>query len=82
MFKIETDNGKYTFINDNGIVRILRYGEMWDTGNKAVLSLLQKVEKYREEIIDLRVKAHLSCPGCHDDCQGWVVDGQPCKSDW
>lgn len=50
MFRIETDGGKYTFINDNGIVEIQRYGEKWDTGNKALLSLLQAIEDHLEKI--------------------------------
>lgn len=82
LFKFETDDGKYTFINDNGVVTILRYGEAWDTGNKALLSLLYKIEQYRDEIVELRGKAHLSCPACHDDCQSWVVAGIPCNDKW
>jgi len=50
MYKIDIENGKYTFINDNGVVTILRHGENWDTGNKALLCLLQKVEKYEEDL--------------------------------
>jgi len=50
MYKIDIENGKYTFINDNGVVTILRYGENRDTGNKALLCLLQKVEKYEEDL--------------------------------
>jgi len=49
MYKINVEGGKYTFINDNGIVTILRYGEEWDTGNKALLCLLHQVESLEVE---------------------------------
>ena len=47
MYKIDIENGKYTFINDNGVVTILHYGKIWSRGNKALLCLLQK-KKNRE----------------------------------
>lgn len=83
-FKIGLEDGKYTFVNDNGVVSILRNGEQWrdESGDKAMLSLLQKVEQYREDILDLRGKAHLSCPNCIEDCQGWILDGEPCGNNW
>ena len=51
-FKIDIENGKYTFINDNGIVSILRGGETWrnETGDKALLCLLQKMETIKEKL--------------------------------
>lgn len=24
---------------------------------------------------------HRSCPNCHDDCIGWILEGQPCGRD-
>lgn len=83
-FTLEVENGKYTFINDHGAVRILRHGEAWrdESGDKALLCLLQKVRDYRETIVELRGKAHLSCPNCMEDCSGWVSDGVPCGDKW
>lgn len=83
-FKIEIEEGKYTFINDNGIVSILRHGKEWrnESGDKALLRLLQQVEQYRNEIIKLRGKAHLSCPNCYEDCMSWVSEGKPCGDKW
>jgi hypothetical protein len=52
MFKVEFEDGKYTFVNDNGIVEILRYGKPWrnESGDKALLCLLQKFEQQQEEL--------------------------------
>jgi hypothetical protein len=25
-----------------------------------------------------KIDPHRSCPNCHDDCVGWVVEGKPC----
>lgn len=51
-FKLDVENRKYTFINDNGLVSILRCGEDWrsETGDKALLCLLQEVEKIKEKL--------------------------------
>lgn len=49
-YKIETEDGKYTFINDNGIVTVLRHGDLWENGDEGLLSLLQKVERYEEAL--------------------------------
>ena len=51
MYKINVEGGKYTFINDNGIVSILRGGEQWrsETGDKALLCLLHEVESLEVE---------------------------------
>lgn len=44
---------------------------------------IEQIEnKYRDEIVWLRGKAHMSCPACGDDCIGWVTDGEPCRKDW
>lgn len=52
MYKFDTEDEKYTFINNNGIVTILRYGEEWrnESGNKALLSLLHEVEEMEKYI--------------------------------
>jgi hypothetical protein len=42
----------------------------------------EKVEQYRKEIVELRGKAHLSCPNCYEDCMGWISDGEPCGKEW
>lgn len=51
MYELEIENGKYTFINNNGVVSIKRFGEAWrnESGDKALLCLLQHVEKLEEE---------------------------------
>jgi adenylate cyclase class IV len=38
--------------------------------------------QYRQEILHLRGTAHMGCPKCFEDCQGWIVDGKPCGDDW
>lgn len=50
-FKIDVEGGKYTFINNNGIIEILRRGKEWrsETGDKALLCLLQEVESLKTE---------------------------------
>jgi hypothetical protein len=50
-YKINVEGGKYTFINDNGIVGILRNGEEWrnESGDKALLCLLQQTESLEVE---------------------------------
>lgn len=45
-------------------------------------ALKENAEKYKKEIINLRGKAHLSCPNCYEDCMGWVSDGAPCGDNW
>lgn len=52
MYEVDVENGKYTFINDNGIVSIKRCGEDWqeNVGGKALLCLLQHVEKLELEL--------------------------------
>ena len=52
MYEVDVENGKYTFINDNGIVSIKRCGEEWqeNVGGKALLCLLQHVEKLELEL--------------------------------
>ncbi|MFZ3590131.1 hypothetical protein ACOI1C_12830 [Bacillus sp. DJP31] len=49
-FKIELENGKYSFVNDNGVVKILLYSEecQEETGNSSLLCLLQYVEQLEE----------------------------------
>lgn len=44
--------------------------------------LEEEIDRYRKEVVELRGKAHLSCPGCGDDCIGWVVEGSPCSDKW
>ena len=50
-YKINVEGGKYTFINDNGVVSILRFGEQWrsEAGDKALLCLLHQVESFEVE---------------------------------
>lgn len=52
MYKVEVDNGKYTFINNNGIVSVQRHHEDWKdaTGDKSLLSLLQHVEDLEKQL--------------------------------
>lgn len=50
-YKIDVEGGKYTFLNNNGIVSVLRNGEEWrnENGDKALLCLLYQVEKLEAE---------------------------------
>lgn len=84
IFKLDIENGKYTFINDNGVVSILRHGEAWrnDTGDKALLCLLQRTEDYRNEIVELRSNSRLACPNCYEYCDVWTSESTPCGDDW
>lgn len=52
MYAFDAEDGKYTFINNNGIVAIQRYGEDWrnESGDKALLSLLHEVEEMEKYI--------------------------------
>lgn len=54
MFELTVENGKYTFINNNGVVSILRYGKEWrnEAGDKALLSLPQYVEEMSKSELD------------------------------
>lgn len=56
MYEVAVENGKYTFVNNNGLVSIKRNGETWrnESGDKALLCLLQHVEKLEEEIERLK----------------------------
>jgi hypothetical protein len=47
-----------------------------------LIEQVEKIEQYKKEIVELRGKAHLSCPVCYEDCIGWVADGEPCRKDW
>jgi hypothetical protein len=55
--------------------------EEWPTWDD-IKWLVTQVENYRKEIVNLRGKAHLSCPNCYEDCIGWVSDGEPCGDTW
>ena len=56
MYQIDVENGKYTFLNNSGVVSIKRYGEAWrdESGDKALLCLLQHVEELELEIKHLK----------------------------
>lgn len=56
MYQVNVENGKYTFVNSHGLVSIKRNGEAWrnESGDKALLCLLQHVEKLEEEIKRLK----------------------------
>lgn len=59
------DAYKYTFINDNGVVDILRNGEIWSSGNKATLALLQKVERYERSLGEISTFGSLDSSAKH-----------------
>lgn len=61
MYQIDLENGKYTFINNNGVVSINRFREEWrnESGDKALLCLLQHVEKLEEENRQLKENQQL-----------------------
>jgi len=44
------DNGKYTVINNNGLLSALRYGEPWRelTGDNLVAAMLHEVDRWHE----------------------------------
>lgn len=61
MFKVETENGKNTFINDNGVVTVMRNGELWEEGDKVLLTLLQKVERYENALKSIAEETGTPC---------------------
>lgn len=52
MFKLEVEEGKYTFINNNGVVSVLRHNEAWKdaSGDKSLLALLHHVEELEQQL--------------------------------
>lgn len=51
-FKVELDNGRYTYIFDNGRQTALRYGEEWRNlnGDKLVYFMASEIDKQKEQI--------------------------------
>lgn len=37
----------------------------------------ERLVKVAKQVLD-KHNPHRSCPNCHDDCVGWIVDGTPC----
>ena len=56
MYEVAVENGKYTFVNNNGLVSIKRNGEKRrnESADKALLCLLQHVEMLEEELEGLK----------------------------
>lgn len=52
MYKVELEDGKYTIVNNNGVVTVSRHGEQWrnETGDKLMLALLHKIEQYERAL--------------------------------
>jgi hypothetical protein len=50
------DNGKYTVVNNNGILTALRYGEPWQdlSGNNLVYWMLIEVDRLKTENKELK----------------------------
>lgn len=57
-FKIDLDDGKYTYILDNGKQYVLRYDEPWKdlTGDKFIYSMACKIEDLENQIKSLKRK--------------------------
>ena len=50
MDKLEIENGKYQIENNNGIVKVYRYGELWLDGvTKFELCLIQRIEELEQQ---------------------------------
>lgn len=50
MNKIEIENGKYQIENNNGIVKVYRYGSLWLDGvTKFELCLIQRIEELEQQ---------------------------------
>lgn len=50
--RIDVENGKYTFVVENGEVSLLRHGEPWLriwVAVKAIIALMGELEEAREE---------------------------------
>lgn len=54
MRAVVTCNNKYKTINDNGILSVYRYNELWKKdeliGDKYVLSLIQQIEQLEDKL--------------------------------
>lgn len=56
--KIELCDGKYSVINNNGILKTFRYGGSWDSmdydliGNSFVLALIHKIEDLQDMLFE------------------------------
>lgn len=54
MFKVDLEDGKYTYINDNGKQQVLRYGFPWKekelAGANFILAMGQKIEELQDEL--------------------------------
>lgn len=52
MNKLEIENGKYQIENNDGIVKVYRYGELWLSGasiSKLELCLIQHIEELEQQ---------------------------------
>jgi ubiquinone biosynthesis protein UbiJ len=56
--KIELDNGKYTYIFEDGKHCALRYGEEWRnlTGDKFIYAMACEIERLQEENEELKAE--------------------------
>lgn len=57
-YVLHTDNSRYTYINTNGIIRLLKNGRPWRdvSGDMAFLSLLNKTEELERENSALKLQ--------------------------
>ncbi|MCY7576157.1 hypothetical protein [Bacillus pumilus] len=73
---------------DNLILGMFHEIETLREQNKDIVKALREIENCKinsaQEITKVATKIldqyypHRSCPNCHEDCIGWVVDGRSC----
>lgn len=54
----ELDNGKYTYIYQNGVQKALRYGEQWRdlTGDNFVFHMAHEIDELQAKVVELEAK--------------------------
>lgn len=56
MTRVSVENEKYTFISEEGTVRVLRYGEEWfrvDRCSKAIIAMMYELKEARELVKEI-----------------------------
>ena len=77
MNKLEIENGKYQIEDNNGIVKVYRYGELWLDGvTKFELCLIQRIEKLEQQ--NKRYREALKYYADEKHYESYCIDGYGC----
>lgn len=85
-YTISLDNGKYTIVNDNGIMTFLRYGEAWPAADnlkhsKVVLAMAQRIEALECAIGEV-LNGSLDVRGCRRGDGMTLLDDREDVATW